>query len=109
MVEKRKFDFHSERTGAALSVFVIPGAQKTEITEIRADGCVVVRLASVSVDKQCHPALFAYLGKILSVDPARFEVVAGENGEYKIISLLGVDAKKVDAKLRAELKKPAKA
>lgn len=106
MAENRKFDFHSERTGTALSVRVVPRAKTAQIAEIRADGCVVIRLTCDTVDKPSHRELLAFLAKILSVDPARLEVVVGDSGDYKIISIIGMDAKTVDDQLRMVKKVP---
>lgn len=88
-----------------MSVQVVPGAQKSKITKIRPDGCVVVNLAHAASDTRCHPALLAFLSEALSVEPEKLEIIAGESSDYKIISIFGVDSTRVDELLRNQVRK----
>ncbi len=105
MPARRRFEFHSEKSGTALTVRVIPGAEKSKISKIRPDGCVVVNLDCETSDERCHPALLKFLGGVLSVVPAQLEIVAGVSGDYKIISILGMSSSRADELIRAGLRK----
>jgi len=105
MPASRNYQFHSERSGTALTVRVLPGSKLTQISELRSDGCVIVQLACDSSGESCHPALLEYLAQVFSVDPARMEVIISGSADYKIISIVGLDAAKADALLKKAVKK----
>lgn len=105
MGDNRKYQFHSEKSGIALSIRVIPGANASHIAEIRADGCVVVQLACGSSRESCNVALLKYLAEVLSVSESNMEIIAGESSDYKIISILELDSAHADAKLKSAFTK----
>ena len=104
MNPKRKFAFHSERTGTALTIQVLPNARKSKISDIRSDGCVVIRLASDSFTEICHPTLINFLAKLFSVEEAKIEIIAGGMDQYKIVSILGIGSNRADEILRSKIK-----
>ncbi len=105
MNANRKFSFHSEQSGTALTIKVLPGAKVSKIAKIRPDGCVIINLTHPASDARCHTDLVQFLAGILVVDPAKIEIIAGDAGDYKIISVLDLDSASADDLLRRQIKK----
>jgi uncharacterized protein (TIGR00251 family) len=102
-VARIKFKLHDGRTGAALSVRVTPRARKTEVTGIRDDGTLKVRVTSPPVDGKANAALIKFLAEILGVRKRSVEIVAGHRGLDKLISILDMTAEEVEERLLAHL------
>ena len=105
MTRKREPSFHSGKFGAAISLQIKPGAKKNSIKEIRSDGLVVVRLSCKSTDGSSNLILMQFLGTLLGVDQTDLDIVAGGQGEFKIISILGMDSQRVEELLRSAVGK----
>jgi len=101
-MESRKFRLHDGRRGVALAVRVTPRASRNEITEIQPDGTVKVRLTAPP-DAEANKALVAFLSEVLGVPASKFEVVAGENGRDKLLSVLDIEKDEVHQRLLAYL------
>lgn len=100
MPSRGKESFHNGKTGAALVVRVQPRASRDEIVEIQNDGTVKIRLKSPPVDGQANIALVQFLAKILDVPKTSLEIIAGQAGRQKIVTIFGVDAVYVEHHLR---------
>ncbi len=97
----REFRFHNGKTGAALAVRVTPKARNNKIIGITNDGTVRVHLTSASSDANFNDNLVAFIANILGVDKSRVAVVAGEQGNDKLISILNMTKEEAhDAILR---------
>jgi uncharacterized protein (TIGR00251 family) len=96
----RKFKLHNGKHGAALTIRVTPRARKTEIGGVLEDGTVRVRIAAPPVEGKANKALVAYLADILGVRKNRIEIVAGERGLDKIVSVEGMAAADVEERIR---------
>jgi uncharacterized protein (TIGR00251 family) len=95
----RQFHLHSGKKGAALAVRVIPRSSKNEIAEILNDGTIRIRLTAPPVDGKANEALIAFLAEVLDVPRSRLEIVAGETGRDKLVSILGMDAETAHARI----------
>lgn len=84
---KRKFHFSDGKTGAALTIRVIPRANHNEIVEILSDLTVKIRLTAPPVDGKANKALIEFLAEVLDVKKSRIEIVAGDTGRDKIVSI----------------------
>ncbi len=100
---KRQYRLHSPARGAALTVRVTPRARKTQIARVMDDGTVRVRVAAPPVEGKANRALLKYLAQILGVRANRIEIVAGEKGLDKIISITGMEAADVQRRILAAL------
>lgn len=100
MVE-RKFHLHDGRRGVAMAVRVTPRASQNEVTAIQEDGTVKVRLASSSKEADTNTALVKYLAEVLGVPPSKIEIVAGESGRDKLISILDMEKDELHNRLTA--------
>jgi uncharacterized protein (TIGR00251 family) len=97
--KKREFKLHNGERGAALTIRVTPRARKTEIGGVLADGTLRVRVAAPPVEGKANKALIAYLAKVLGVRKNKIEIVAGEKGLDKIISVLEMPAEEAENRI----------
>lgn len=90
---------HNGQTGAAITVRVTTRASKNQIQEILEDGTVKVRITSAPVEGQANETLLRYLAEILDVKLDQLEIVAGQTGRDKLITVLGVDSETVQERI----------
>lgn len=99
----RKFNLHHGRRGAALAVRVTPRASNNQIVGMVDDGTVKVHLASDAAEDQINVELVAFLAEVLGVPKSRVEIVAGENGRDKLISVLDMDVETAHQRIVAHM------
>jgi uncharacterized protein (TIGR00251 family) len=99
----RKFNLHSGQKGAALAVRVTPRASRNEIVEMLDDGTIKVRIAAPPVDDEANTALIEFLAEILGVPKSRLDIVAGESGRDKLISVLDMDVETAHQRIVAHM------
>jgi uncharacterized protein (TIGR00251 family) len=87
----RKFVLHSGKRGSALAVRITPRASRNQIVGVLNDGTIKVHLASEPADEELNVELVGYLAEVLGVPKSRVEIVAGENGRDKLVSVLDMD------------------
>jgi len=92
MTNERNFDLHDGKTGSALAVRIIPRSSRNEITEILDDGMVKIRLAVPNLEEPANQGLIKFLAELLQINPANIEIVAGQHGKDKLVTILGVDS-----------------
>jgi hypothetical protein len=102
-MNRYKFHLHSGDKGAALAIRVTPRASKNEISEVMSDGTVRIRLTAPPVGGKANEALVAFLADVLDVPRSKIEIVAGETGRDKLVSILGLDAETVHARILQHL------
>ena len=102
-MRRRQYHFHDGQKGAALAIRVTPRASKNEIAEIRSDGTVRIRLMAPPVEGRANDALVSFLADILDVSRSKIEIVAGETGRDKLVSVIGVDTETVHKKILQHL------
>jgi uncharacterized protein (TIGR00251 family) len=95
----REFKLHDGERGAALTIRVTPRARKTEIGGVLDDGTLRVRIAAPPVEGKANKALIAFLAKVLGVRKNKIEIVAGEKGLDKIISILEMPAQTAEKRI----------
>lgn len=97
---KRRFRLHDGQQGAALTVRVTPRARRDEVAGILEDGTLRVRVSAPPAEGRANAALLAFLAKVLGVRKNRLEIVAGEKGLDKIVSVLDMSSREVEARIR---------
>src|SRR3954464_9377149 len=98
MSANRKFEITDARGGAALSIRVVTQAERTELAGVQDDGVLKVRLvASPAGDPAANKELIEFLAARLGVSTDHIEIVAGEGGREKIVSVEGVTSDQVEA------------
>jgi uncharacterized protein (TIGR00251 family) len=103
MAQTRQFNLHNGQTGAAITVRVTPHAKKNEIHGIMEDGTVKIRITSAPVEGQANEALLKFLADLLDVRANQLEIIAGQTGKDKLISVVGLDAKTVQERIMAHV------
>ena len=91
--------FSNGRRGAALPVRVIPRASKNEIVEILSDQTVKIRLVASPADSETNQELISFLAGVLKLPASHFEIVAGENGRDKLVSILDISSQELHNKI----------
>ena len=87
--------------GAAISGRVTPRSSKNEIVEIMDDGTIKVKITAPPVDGKANQALLEFLGKALGIKANQLEVVAGQTGRDKLITITGLGPEEVQQKIVA--------
>lgn len=98
-MSSRKFHLHNGKKGAALAIRVTPRARRNEIVGILNDGTIKIRLTSPPVEGKANNALVDFLADVLDVPRSRIDIVAGETGRDKLVSILGLDAQTVQERI----------
>ena len=99
----RKFKLHDGQKGSALAVRVTPRASRNEIAEILDDGTIRVRLAAPPSDNEANIALIDFLSEILGVPKSKLDIVAGNAGRDKLISVVDMDVVTAHQRILAHL------
>ncbi len=99
----KKHRFHDGKRGAAISVRVTPRARHNEIVEVLSDNTIKIRLTAPPVEGKANEALVKFLAEVLDVQASRIEVVAGETGRDKLVSILDMTVEQVQKKILEHL------
>lgn len=93
----RKFKFHDGESGAALAVRVKLSKKKTGFVNVLRDGTIVIRLEQGTTD--INDNLIAFLSQELKIQKKRIKVIAGEEGDNKLISVVDMEPKNIQKKI----------
>ncbi len=99
----RKYDFHDGKRGSALAVRVTPRASRNQIVGVLNDGTIKVHLAIDPSDEKENTELLVFLSEVLGVPKSRVEIVAGESGRDKLVSVLDMDVETVHQRVLAHM------
>ena len=88
---KRNYRLHNGKKGAALAVRVTPRATRNQIAEILHDGTIRIRLEAAP-GAELNSVLKEYLSQVLAVPATSIDIVAGETGRDKLISVINLDS-----------------
>ena len=104
----RRFNLHDGKHGAALTVRVTPRASRTAFGGVLEDGTVRIRISAPPVEGKANSALIKFVAKVLGVSRSRIEIVAGERGLDKILSIIDLDAEQVEERIQGWMKQNKK-
>jgi len=90
----KKFNFHDGEKGSALAVRITKRKGKQRIVKILKDGTVVINLTE-KTKKNINQELIKFLSKELDIAQRQFEIIAGMEGNEKLISILDVDSEEI--------------
>jgi uncharacterized protein len=99
----RKFKLSDGKRGSALAVRVTPRASRNQIVSMMNDGTIKVHIASDAADDQTNAELVSYLAEVLGVPKSRVEIVAGNSGRDKLISILDMDVETAHQRIVAHM------
>lgn len=103
MANEREFNLHDGKTGAAIAVRVTSRASQNEISEILDDGTIKVRLKASGNNPASNQALLQFLSEILDVPANSLEIVGGQSGNDKLITVLNLDTTTVQKRIIKKL------
>ncbi len=83
----RKFKITDAKGGAAFTVRVVTRARQREIVGVQDDGALKIRLTSPPLDNRANEELVDFLAQELGVNKSQIEIVAGQKGREKLISV----------------------
>ncbi len=98
----RNYRLHDGKKGAALAIRVTPRATSNQIAEILHDGTVRIWLEAAPGD-EVNTVLRAYLANIFEVPESAIDVVAGQSGRDKLISVIDLDLETAHKKILQNL------
>ncbi|MCJ7512358.1 MAG: DUF167 domain-containing protein [Anaerolineales bacterium] len=101
----RKFKLHSGVSGTALTIRVTPRARRTEVAGMLEDGTIRIRVAAPPVEGKANEELLDFLSKALRIRRNRIEVIVGEKGLDKLVSIRDLTPGQAHARLSALLEK----
>jgi uncharacterized protein (TIGR00251 family) len=96
---QRNYKLHDGKKGAALAVRVTPRATRDQIVGALHDGTIKIHITAAPNEGQANEHLIAFLSSILGIPKDRIEVVAGEIGSDKLISILDMDSETLHKKI----------
>ena len=99
----RSFHLHDGKVGSALAVRVTPRASRNKIVEVLGDGTIKIHIAAPPVDGEANEELISFLATVLNIPKSRLEIVAGQSGRDKLISVIDMDADTVHKRIVAHL------
>jgi uncharacterized protein YggU (UPF0235/DUF167 family) len=101
-MSNRNFRLHNGQKGAALAVRVTPRATSNQVAEILHDGTIRLRLVAAPGD-EVNTVLTSYLADILDVPESAIDVVAGQSGRDKLVSVINLDSEVAHRKILENL------
>lgn len=99
----RKYVLHDGKRGSALAVRVTPRASRNQIVEMLNDGTIKIHLATDPSDDVANVELVAFLAEVLGVPKSRVEIVAGQAGRDKLISIMDMDVETAHQRVLAHM------
>lgn len=100
MPANREFKITDAKGGAAFTVRVVTRSEATEMAGVQEDGMLKIRLKADSAgDPAANQELIDFLANRLGVTAKQIEIVAGQNGREKLISVEGITTADVEGLL----------
>jgi len=102
-MSKRDLNITDASRGAAITVRVVPRANRTEVVGLEEDGTIKIRLVTPPVegDDDGNEELVAFLAELFEVPAGDIEIVAGLAGRRKLVSVLNISVDEVELRVRA--------
>ncbi len=99
----RNYVLHDGKRGSALALRITPRSSRNQIAGVLNDGTVKVHLAADPADEMLNTELVAFLAEVLGVPKSRVEIVAGESGRDKLVSILDMDTETAHQRIVAHM------
>jgi uncharacterized protein (TIGR00251 family) len=96
---QRNYQLHDGKKGAAIAVRVTTRATKNQIVGALHDGTIKIHIAAAPTEGQANEKLIEFLASILDVPKDHIEVVAGDKGSDKLVSVLDIDSETLHRKI----------
>jgi uncharacterized protein YggU (UPF0235/DUF167 family) len=89
----REFHFHDGERGAALAIRIKELGKVNKFDRVLKDGTLVITLMKNTSD--INQELIGYLSQQLGIDQKRFDIIAGNESNEKLISVLDIGPAKL--------------
>jgi len=89
----RKFNFHDGEKGAAIAIRVKRSKGKSGFSKVLKDGTIVLKLAAG--ENEINARLVTFLARELKIAKGRIQIIAGEDGNKKLISVIDMKPKQI--------------
>ncbi|MBI3165654.1 MAG: DUF167 domain-containing protein [Anaerolineales bacterium] len=99
----RNYVLHDGKRGSALALRITPRSSRNQIAGVLNDGTVKVHLSADPADDKLNTELVAFLAEVLGVPKSRVEIVAGESGRDKLVSILDMDTETAHQRIVAHM------
>ncbi|GAB4498991.1 MAG: DUF167 domain-containing protein [Anaerolineales bacterium] len=99
----REYILHDGKRGSALALRVTPRASRNQIAGVLNDGTIKVHIAADPADETMNAEVVAFLAEVLGVPKSRVEIVAGESGRDKLVSILDMDVETAHQRIAAHM------
>ncbi len=99
MTKKAAHHLHNGASGAAITVHIDHSDTRTAITRVD-EGIIHICLAGSHTNQD----LLAFLAGVLQVPARQLEIVGGEGGDDKLITVLNLDSAAVEKRILAAMK-----
>jgi uncharacterized protein len=96
---QRSYKLHNGRKGAAIAVRITPRATRNQIVGALHDGTIKIHMTTPGEEGQANQELIAFLSGILGVPKDHIEIVAGDMGRDKLVSVLDMDSDTLHKKI----------
>lgn len=96
---QRDYKLHNGKRGAAIAVRITPRAARNQIVGALQDGTVKIHITAALSEGQANGELIAFLSGILGVSRDRIEIVAGDTGRDKLVSVLDMDSQTLHTRI----------
>ena len=97
MTRRKDYKFHNGEKGAALAIRVKNSRGKSCFSRVLKDGTVEIKLKQGK--GQVNSSLIAFIATELEIPQDQIQIVAGGDGNKKLISILDMTPKQIQEKI----------
>jgi uncharacterized protein len=99
----RNFHLHDGKKGSALALRITPRSSRNQIVGVLNDGTIKVHIAAPPADDEANKELVSFLADVLGIPKSRIEIVAGESGRDKLVSIIDMDVDTAHQRILAHM------
>jgi uncharacterized protein len=96
MTVRRKLGLKNGKSGAVITVRVVPRSSNAGIAEIMDDGIIKVRLSAAPIDGKANDELIKILSKTFGCPKSNIEIIVGNSNKTKLVAIYGLDSDRVN-------------
>jgi uncharacterized protein len=96
MTKDHRLGFKNGKSGAVITVRVVPRSSKVGISEILTDGTLKIRLSAAPIDGRANDELIKMLSKTFGCPKSNIEIIVGSSNKTKLVAIYGLDPDSVD-------------
>jgi len=98
---KQSGQFSNGKMGSAITVRLSPRSNHNEIAEILEDGTIKIKLTVSPTDGHANAELIKFLAEVLGIAQTKIDIIAGQSGQDKLVTILDMSTGQVQEKIVA--------